>query len=1420
MDDLITFGLALGGALLFGAIPGLPAGLGWFIGMTAGQLLSLESETSESTTVGPRRTEFRGLNSRFGIPIAKGYGTVRLNGNIIWASPVTEDALIERNCISQQSGGFFGFFDREVETCSTVVTYHYKQSFAVAFAQGPCTSYIRIWASGNTLLDNSPSNAATDAQDSAATGRPESTAGPAALMTQITLSEYLTVTANTTLRFYYGTATQGVDPAISLDVGAANCPAFRNTCYILIDELDLERWGYRLPEITAEISFTAGDYNPTHVSRNNTEYPDDVQWDRWSPEIPMGDPNVNYIVTNGFEGITGTNGEYLWRFTDIYTGDHYQIFDWQPVLDEFHGTATNPTETGPEWGKVDYRGWWYFSGMMFGFAGPYLYQYDPIRGAIQQYGTSNEIGTWWISHILHDQPRGLMYCVSSILGNFCVLVSNRTTYALNNALSIPEDDGIPDLFQVIFPAQDFNATGAMAMDRNGIIWIGTTSNNTLYKYEPDLNVISSITLSDPSSPSGTISSIQGITYVWRDESLVLLCDIDLDTTSVIKFDLATETVTLANRSLNPTWEPNAVTVFGTGPHEGGVYNYTTGPSTYYRLNLIDLTQEELHDYGDFDQPNSQLSAIYIPQIRAFFNTTQQIDYLRITGGDEDLANIVADLILKDDVVEDRYGITNSDLDLTDLVGTNVRGFSVTSQQSIRGALTSLQQGFFFDYVESDAQLLFRLRGRSSIVTIPEDHLGAHEYGTKPKERLKITYREELELPRELAVNYIDQNRNYEQGTQRYRRLKTNASSNTTVTVPIVFVANEAQEVAEVLHSDAWTEREVFQFSLGPTYLFLDPTDNITIDLDDGSSHFIRITKTIIGRNGIIMCEGVADKTSLYSAPNAIGIEGGFIDPGFLFIPVRPYPVVPAIPQLTVTNDDFNLYVGAVGYDSNNQFQGADVYVQEGYSLRYAGTIDTLATSGSITAEVEHPDNPAGYYGSIDSEQTISLVTTPTTLSSVTEEQLFSGSNLAVFGDEVIAFQTVSANSPDTGNYTLSNIIRGLNGTDHNVDRHVFPETFILASELISIPMTETQLNQAVTIVLRPKGSTSQIIDVIEYQGASAAPLAPTDPQVISSGSPEDYVFSWTRRDRTYGAWSYLGEIPTSETIESYEVDILDRDANVLRTLSVSDAQTVTYTNANMVTDFGSVPPTMYAILYQLSETIGRGFPRRFVARPNGEYYFRNFFSDLSSPVTTPANVSQRWVTSGYTYNVESDITSDYGAVLHLNTSTDGRHLLSLDDLGELRDVELLIRFKVPAFGAASGGAGARFIVRGRGAAATEKGLYLGINADGSSFNLNKYNNGTAVAIGTATNISSLPHLAGFSNNLQDNVWYRCRLRVTGWRYKFKIWRDDTNEPGTWDAEYYDSMTHEFGWTGVGGFESYIDVKFDWIYAAINGKRAG
>ena len=90
--------------------------------------------------------------------------------------------------------------------------YFYFASLAVALCEGPITGIGRTWADGKPMsLDG------------------------------------------VTVRVHLGGEDQEPDPFIAAKTGAANTPAYRGTAYVVFEELPLERFGNRLPQLSFEV---------------------------------------------------------------------------------------------------------------------------------------------------------------------------------------------------------------------------------------------------------------------------------------------------------------------------------------------------------------------------------------------------------------------------------------------------------------------------------------------------------------------------------------------------------------------------------------------------------------------------------------------------------------------------------------------------------------------------------------------------------------------------------------------------------------------------------------------------------------------------------------------------------------------------------------------------------------------------------------------------------------------------------------------------------------------------------------------------------------------------------------------------------------------------------------------------------------
>ena len=146
---------------------------------------------------GPRLESFHLQTSRDGAPMSRVYGRVRLAGQVIWASRLTEHVTEE----TVQGGKGSG---------PTQTNFSYTISFAIGLCEGEILGVDRLWANGTPLSDN-----------------------------------------GLIKRVYTGNEDQFPDPVISAI--EQNPPAFRGTAYIVFEDFPLDDYGGRLPQINAEI---------------------------------------------------------------------------------------------------------------------------------------------------------------------------------------------------------------------------------------------------------------------------------------------------------------------------------------------------------------------------------------------------------------------------------------------------------------------------------------------------------------------------------------------------------------------------------------------------------------------------------------------------------------------------------------------------------------------------------------------------------------------------------------------------------------------------------------------------------------------------------------------------------------------------------------------------------------------------------------------------------------------------------------------------------------------------------------------------------------------------------------------------------------------------------------------------------------
>ena len=204
---VVVAGAAVGSAI------GVGPGAGWLAGSVLGNLL-FPAKGQDSRVEGPRLGDLTVTSAAQGAPVATGFGTLRMAGNLIWSSDIREKKQTERADAGKGGGG----------ASQSSVSYSYTASFAIAFGEGPAADLLRLWADGKLIFDKT---------------------GSRSVMRKPSLR----------FRFHKGSETQPPDPLIEADVGVGRAPAHRGLAYLVVEDLPLADFGNRIPNLTAEIAF-------------------------------------------------------------------------------------------------------------------------------------------------------------------------------------------------------------------------------------------------------------------------------------------------------------------------------------------------------------------------------------------------------------------------------------------------------------------------------------------------------------------------------------------------------------------------------------------------------------------------------------------------------------------------------------------------------------------------------------------------------------------------------------------------------------------------------------------------------------------------------------------------------------------------------------------------------------------------------------------------------------------------------------------------------------------------------------------------------------------------------------------------------------------------------------------------------------
>jgi len=1132
------------------------------IANAAGQVLF---PTQLPNVSGPRLSDHQTTTATMGDPIVIGYGVFPTTGTVIFLDEVQEHAT------TKKVGGKGAPSQKQT-------TYSYTQSIAIGLcettsmlgANNPILGIQRIWENGELVYDTRP----IQPEETTSEHGHDSTVG--------TYQQRLEKNAKyaETFVLYLGTETQDPDPTIELQQGVGTTLSYRGLAYIVYpDRLLRSDQGTRHPtfkfEILAAGSTEATVIDPTYLPGGEHSLIQidvvSVDWDNFRYYIWSGSPGAHIILA--FDLLTNTQiaeNDTFWDKTAsadanfVILSDGSLLVQWVEASHAYI-IKMNPTTLAP-----------------IGVAASY-----PLTSALWQ--------TWALTTLNFGSGPVDYLCAAGAFAKVTItdcstLISTTTfTYTDHPRVCAGLTEGGNGVFWVISNTpRVVGPTGGDIAVHKILVESGTITSTLMHTFAP----------ADIDAGWGYITTIGDMILDPSDGHIIMRVAHSLDG-KFVKFNGEDGTIDWAT---DIALGANYDYAFGHAGISDNAIWFTDAVTTghYFSLNAStgELTSVDISGLiaGATDGAAATNSGLLGGAILTNINSDGVPGWSLILpaspiAGDVTIADIVADLC-------ERSGL--SDHDTSSLGDETVEGYTIaTTPMNARDAIVPLRSVGFFDSVETGDLMKFVKRGGAPVVTLGVDDIGAIESDTNddPPPANSVSIPMESDLPQQLRVSYMSPDRNYQPG-QQLSPVRFDTLSQNIVDVQLggVCITDDvAAQVSEILWNDAWQADHTFTFAVDQSFAYLEPTDVVLLPMQgtqfrvriltiDDASQVLRTITAVTDDDGTYVSEAVGQQN-----PTTVTMK----------FQAESSLILMDAPLLLDANDTGRVSapmysaVFPVGTDS---WTGAEVFQStDGTTYNDAAAAPNAADAGLALTALGDTDEPF-VTDTVNSVQ-VQMEPASTLPSTITDAQLLNGGNAAALIDadgaiEIFQFRDVTVDSDDT--VTLSYLLRGRRGSEAMTGNHAIGGRFVMLGTG-TIQQENLHLTDLTRTLQWKAVGVSQTLDdatAVPFVsgGRSLMPRAPWNTRTSLSGS--DILIMADRRSRieNESAISFVSDtMALNEDAEAYQIDIFDTDgATLLRTLSGTSLPMV-YAAADIVSDFGSTPATLWLAVYQMSAQVGRGF---------------------------------------------------------------------------------------------------------------------------------------------------------------------------------------------------------------------------------------
>ncbi|NWH09202.1 MAG: glycoside hydrolase/phage tail family protein [Alphaproteobacteria bacterium] len=518
------------------------------------------------------------------------------------------------------------------------------------------------------------------------------------------------------------------------------------------------------------------------------------------------------------------------------------------------------------------------------------------------------------------------------------------------------------------------------------------------------------------------------------------------------------------------------------------------------------------------------------------------------------------------------------------LSAHVDGYVLDRIMAPRDAIEPLMLAFRFDAVETQGMLKFRPRGTASLALLkPDGFIEAQENG----ETYTITRAQEADLPLIAKLTFIESLSDFRKAAVEARRQAGAATRVAEASLAVAMESSLAQGLADIWLQEAWAARETVAFALPPSALALDPGDVLTLSLP---TRTIEVRIDAITDAGARSIKATATDESLYEI--TLGPPRGL-----------PAALAPFYGEVLLEFLDLPFFESAEA--AHEPFIAAFAKPWPGTVALYRGvTGSSLTLMGRLGASAVMGETltplSAGPTQGWDEANRVEVRLYGGTLQSREPIDVLSGLNAAALRNdagtwEIIQFRDATLVGERT--WRLSGLLRGCAGSEPEMQPELGAGArFVLLNEaVLPLRIALDDLHRAFLwrygpgpLAVSDPAFTSR---ELALSGLGLRPLSPVHVRAARDRATGDIRITWIRRTRIGGDNWEVSEVPLGETLERYEIDILDGSA-VKRTVS-ADSPTILYTADQQLEDFGTTGFTTLSLnIAQLSELHGRGTAAR------------------------------------------------------------------------------------------------------------------------------------------------------------------------------------------------------------------------------------